>query len=57
MKYWNLFSQFVCTVSSLTLKTIFRGSNNGAAEMNPTRNREVGFIPGFVQWVKDLALR
>ena len=35
--------------------TDFRSSHCGAAEMNPTRNREVaGLIPGLVQWVKDL---
>ena len=29
----------------------------GAAEMNPTRNRElVGSIPGLTQWVKEPAL-
>ena len=29
----------------------------GAGETNPTRNQEVvGLIPGFNQWVKDLAL-
>ena len=32
-------------------------SRHGAAETNPTRNREVGgLIPGLAQWVKDLAL-
>ena len=32
-------------------------SCRGAAETNPTRNREVaGSIPGLTQWVQDLAL-
>ena len=34
-----------------------RSSHCGAEELNPTRNHEVaGSIPGFAQWVKDLAL-
>ena len=37
--------------------TLGRSSHRGAAEMNPTMNREVaGLIPGLTQWVKDLAL-
>ena len=32
-------------------------SHHGAAELNPTRNHEVGgLLPGPTQWVKDLAL-
>ena len=32
-------------------------SHRGAAETNPTRNREVaGLIPGLTQWVKDPTL-
>ena len=31
--------------------------SRGAAETNPTGNREVpGWIPGLAQWMKDLAL-
>jgi len=38
-------------------KRKIRSSCPGAAERNPTRNREVvGLIPGLAQWVKDLAL-
>ena len=34
-----------------------QSSHYGTAEMNLTRNHEVmGLIPGFTQWVKDLAL-
>ena len=36
-------------------KSSYRSSRCGAAETNPTRNHE-GVIPGFAQWVKDLAL-
>ena len=36
---------------------VFWSSCRGAAETNPTRNREVsGLIPGLAQRVKDLAL-
>ena len=36
---------------------IMRSSCHGAAETNPTRNREVvGSISGLAQWVKDLVL-
>ena len=36
---------------------VLRRSCRGAAETNLTRNCEVaGLIPGFGQWVEDLAL-
>ena len=38
------------------LKTSYRSSHCGAAEMNPTSIQEdVGLIPGLTQWVGDLA--
>ena len=41
----------------VTKKVYFRSSRCGTAEMNPTRKHEVaGSIPGFSQWVTDLAL-
>ena len=30
-----------------------RSSRRGEAEMNPTRNHEVGSFPGLARWVKD----
>ena len=34
-----------------------KSSRHGAAEANPTRNREVAdLIPGLAQWVKDPVL-
>ena len=41
---------------TLTIKMDLWSSHHGSAEMNPTRNHEVGSIPGLAQWVKDLAL-
>ena len=39
------------------IKKLKWSSHCGAAEMNPTSNHEIaGLIPGFTQWVKDLAL-
>ena len=41
----------------LLFKNTSLSSRCGAAEINPTRNHEVGgSIPGLAQWVKDLVL-
>ena len=54
--HYNHFLSFPPTI--ISCKDLdFWSSRPGAAEMNPTRNREVaGSIPGLAQWVKDLVL-
>ena len=50
---------FTCAYTMFViLKTNYLGSSrNGAVETNLTKNHEVaGSIPGFAQWVKNLAL-
>ena len=58
--HFFLISIFVFCEHELLLKLkkyIYFRSHRGAAEMNPTRNREVaGSIPGLTQWVHDPAL-
>ena len=45
------------TCEEINKISINRSSRCDAAETNPTRNHEVVcLIPGFSQWVKDLAL-
>ena len=44
-------------IESPELNPHTRSSCCGAAEMNPTSiHKDVGSIPGFTQWVRDLAL-
>ena len=44
-------------IDYILIKKIFRSSQCGTAETNPTRNHEVaGSISGLTQWAKDLAL-
>jgi len=62
---WNILCGFSSTTLGGTYRLVnleklinFSGSSRyGAAETNPTGNREVaGSILGLIQWVKDLAL-
>ena len=55
--YFISFDFLVGKLNSFKVYFISRSSHRGAAEMNLTRNNEIGgSIPGLDQWVKDPAL-